>query len=527
MPERRNARCFRRRFAAGWLVGAGLAVAVPGAAAAPASPRPNLVIILADDLGVGDVRGLNPDAKINTPNLDALIASGAAFTDAHSGSSVCTPTRYGLMTGRSAWRTRLKRGVIDGYSGPLIPPGRDTLPSLLQRNGYRTAMVGKWHLGLGWSLRDGDAASELNADGVEDRVDFAAPIVGGPCDLGFDSWFGIAASLDFPPYAFIENDRLLELPSERRPRQGGKRQGEPQLMMRAGPQVPGFEPDQVMRRLTDRAVAVVAEQSADTPFFLYLALTAPHTPVTPHADFVGTSDCGRYGDFVQEIDHTVGRVVAALESAGLADNTLVVFTADNGSSRAAFPPELEAQYGHATSGIYKGRKASLDEGGHRVPFIVRWPQTVRPGSMIATTCSLEDFYATAADLVDEATAENAGEDSFSLLPLLRGEPEAYRRPLTVHHDFAGRFAVREGRWKLLVDKPGEKFRLYDLDADPGETRDRADVEPAVTDRLRERLTEVVRLGRTTPGPAQANDGPAWWPQLSWMSKPVAVRKSND
>ena len=481
--------------------------------------RPNVVIILADDLGLGDISGLNPDAKLSTPHLDGLIERGMAFSDAHSASSVCTPTRYGLLTGRYAWRSPLKEKVLDAYARPLIPPGRDTLASLLQRAGYRTALVGKWHLGLGWQTLGGDDPDHPRRELTGDEVDFARPFTGGPRELGFDSWYGVAASLDFPPYVMIRGDRVERLPTESRDAQGGRRSDEPQVMMRRGRQAPGFEPEAVMRRLTRESVGFIEAQSDGRPFFLLLSLTAPHTPVLPHADFVGGSDAGIYGDFVQEIDWSVGQVLGALERRGLTRDTLVVFTADNGTSRAAFPPELERRYGHATSLGFKGRKGSLDEGGHRVPLLLQWPAVVPAGASSGATVNLNDFYATLAELTDQPIADDAGEDSFSLLPLLRGEAGAYGRAESIHHDFAGRFAIRRGRWKLLVGKKAGDYRLYDLQADPSETTDLADREPDTVRQLLARMTEIVERGRSTPGPARANDGPAWWPQLVWMPRP--------
>lgn len=485
---------------------------------AQAAP-PNILYILADDMGVGDIAALNADAKVKTPQLDALARGGMVFTDAHSSSSVCTPTRYSLLTGRYNWRSELKQKVVQGYSRALIAPGRDTVASLLKRNGYRTAMIGKWHLGLDWRLKDGSVVTELTEPkGIEAQIDFSKPFSGGPLDHGFESWYGINASLDFPPYTWIENDRVAEVPTIKRPYQGGKKAGQPELMMREGLQTEDFKPELVLKRLTEKAVEYIRGQKLETPFFLYLPLNAPHTPVVPRKEFLGSSQCGIYGDFVQEVDWAIGELTDALKQSGLFENTLIVFTADNGASRASFPPAKEEQYAHHPSGIYKGRKASLDEGGHRVPFIASWPASIKPGSRCETACNLNDLYATCAALVGESVAEGSGEDSFNMLPLLQGTPEKYLRNGMVHHDFIGRFAFRDGPWKLVMSKAGKKERLYNLAEDPSEKENVIGKHPELAACLKQQLTRIIRQGRSTPGPALENDGPSWWPELHWIEK---------
>ncbi|VGO18597.1 sulfatase family protein [Pontiella sulfatireligans] len=482
-------------------------------------PLPNIVCILADDMGVGDIAALNPAAKVKTPNLDGLVASGMKFSDMHSSASICTPTRYSLLTGRYCWRSELKGNVLYGYSRALIAPGRDTAAALLKRNGYQTAMIGKWHLGLNWMLKDGSRVTELKApEGIEAQIDFSKPFTGGPCDLGFDSWFGINASLNLPPYVWMENDRVVEVPTERHVSNGLKTPEEKQVRMESGLQASGFDPSTVLKTLTERAVEHIDAADAESPFFLYLPLTAPHTPVVPRDEFRGTSDCGIYGDFVQEIDWSVGQVLDALEARGIAENTLVIFTADNGASKPAFPLKFEQVFDHHPSGIYRGRKASLYEGGHRVPFLVRWPEVVEAGSRCDVLCELTDFYATCAELVRAPAAPQVGEDSFSMLPLFFQTLEKYKRTQAVHHDFGGRFAFRDGRWKLIPSKNRSKAALYDLEADVSETANQYASNPEVVERLEARLTAVVANGRSTPGPKQENDGPAWWSQLVWMEQ---------
>jgi len=482
--------------------------------------RPNIVYILADDMGVGDVAAYNPGAKLKTPHLDALIAGGMSFSDAHTASSVCTPTRYSLLTGRYSWRSELKERVLDGYSRALIPASRDTVASLLKRNGYRTTMIGKWHLGLNWKLKDGSTVTELKGpQGIEEKIDFSPPFSGGPCDLGFDNWYGINASLDFPPYTWIENNRVVDAPTVKRPFQGGKNVGQPELMMRSGLQAPDFKPEMILKGLTEKTVAYIGQANGDDPFFLYLSLNAPHTPVVPREGFKGKSGCGIYGDFVEEIDWSVGQVIAALKRKGCLEKTLVIFTADNGASKASFPLEREVEYDHHPSGPYKGRKGSLSEGGHRVPFIAHWPKVIAPGSTSASMCNVTDLYATCADLLGVDVAPNAGEDSYSMLPLFRQHPQQYARTHAVHHDFAGRFAFREGKWKLITSKNKKQNKLYDLEADVSETHNLYSENPEVVAQLEETLTSVVNRGRSTPGLKQKNEGPKWWPQLVWMEQP--------
>ncbi len=479
--------------------------------------RPNIVFILADDMGVGDVSGLNPEAKVSTPNLDKLIANGMHFTDAHTSSAVCTPTRYGLLTGRYNWRSELKAQVVNGYGKPLIAPDRDTVANLLKRNGYRTAMIGKWHLGLQWSTKDGSVISDWRPEGIEDIIDFAKPFRGGPVDHGFDWYYGINASLDFPPYTFLENDRVAQLPTEQRPFQGGKENK--QIMMRGGLQSAGFRPEMVLKILTGKAVDYIQQQQRGTPFFLYLPLNSPHTPVVPREPFLGTSQCGIYGDFIHETDWAVGEVVKALKSAGLLEDTLLIFTADNGASKSSFSLEQEEQYDHHPSYLYKGRKSSLDEGGHRVPFIAYWPGSVEERSQCDTAFCLNDLYATCAALVGGQISDSAAEDSFNMLPLLQGRDGDYIRNGIVHHDFAGRFAYRSGKWKLQFHRLEDRTALYDMEADPYQKKNLYKDYPEVVKRLEAELTAIVQNGRSTPGPPQSNDGPQWWEQLVWIEPP--------
>ncbi len=339
-----------------------VAVLTPGAAEASAA-RPNIVIVLADDLGYGDLRCLNPRGKIATPHFDRVSAAGMTFTDAHSASAVCTPTRYALLTGRYAWRTRLDQGVFDGYSPPLISPGRLTIASLLKSRGYATACVGKWHLGLEWPLIGGGTAQREND---ARKVDYARPFGRGPITLGFDEYFGISALLDMPPYVFLDNDRARSVPTVEK------------TWIRKGPAAVDFEAVDVLPALVDRASTIIDRRAAAAraghPFFLYLPLTAPHTPIEPAKAWQGKSGLNAYADFVMQVDAALGAVVAALDRNGLADNTLLIVTSDNGCSPMADISALR-KLGHDPSAGFRGTKADVFEGGHRIPLLGAGPDT--------------------------------------------------------------------------------------------------------------------------------------------------------
>jgi len=501
-----------------------LLIATVALAADGPKARPNIVVILADDLGYGDVQCYAPGkGKIATPRLDRLAGEGMRFTDAHTPSSVCTPTRYGLLTGRYAWRTRLASGVLGGYSPPLIEAGRTTVASLLKGHGYVTACVGKWHLGWNWPAWDrakfDDAIQGQNdADKGEKKgplwnVDWAKPIKNGPTSHGFDYYFGISASLDMPPYVYVENDRVVSPPTTTK------------KWLRAGPAAADFEAVDVVPRFTREAIGwmekqAAAQKTSSKPFFLYLPLTSPHTPIVPAAEFQGKSGVSPYGDFVQQTDAAVGQVLDALEKMGVAKETLVIFTSDNGCSPAADVATLRRQ-GHEPSGPLRGLKSDLWEGGHRVPFLARWPGQIAAGSECRETICLTDLLAIAAAIVEAKLPDTAGEDSDNILPLLRGEkPASRRRDATVHHSIQGRFAIRQGEWKLLfapgsggwgapTDPQAAKqklpdVQLYNMAADLAESKNIAAENPEIVERLRSRLKEIVASGRSTPGEPQKN-----------------------
>lgn len=473
------------------------ALALPGCVgrgAAEQPRRPNIICILADDMGYGDVRALHPASKIPTPHLDRFVGEGMAFTDAHSGSAVCTPTRYGLLTGRYCWRSRLKSGVLNGFSPALIEKGRPTVASLLRSGDYATACIGKWHLGMDFPTTDGKPANARN-------VDWAGRIRRSPLSNGFDTYYGISASLDMPPYIWIDGDRFVGAATAQK------------AFHRKGPAEPSFEAVDVLPEIGRRAVRYIEERAGKGPFFLYLPLTAPHTPIVPAADFKGKSPLGSYGDFCIQVDALVGDVCAALERAGLAEETLVLFTADNGCSPAAGTPHLE-RMGHFASADWRGYKADIFEGGHRVPFIVRWPGRIPAGSRCDETVCLTDWLATCADLAGVRVPENAGEDSVSLRPALLAQPHAPLREATVHHSINGSFAIRKGKWKLELcpgsggwsaPKPKSKaeqglprIQLYDLSADPAERYNLWAEHPGVVRELSELLARYRRTGRSVP-----------------------------
>ncbi|MGE3779214.1 MAG: arylsulfatase [Pirellulaceae bacterium] len=497
-----------------------------GLTASAADVPPNLVYVLCDDLGYGDVKCLNPAGKMATPRLDQLAADGMVFTDMHSGSAVCSPTRYGILTGRYCWRSRLQQGVLGGLSPRLIEPGRLTVADFLRRQGYHTACIGKWHLGMDWSRQPDKQVAELNIESAEQvwNVDYAAPIANGPNAVGFDYYYGISASLDMVPYTFIENDRVTVVPTEDKsfPMMAGRAGG----TTRRGPAATGFDAADVLPALTRRAVEYIEQRGAAArdghPFFLYLPLASPHTPILPTAKWQGRSGLNAYADFVMETDDAIGQVLDALDAAGLRDNTLVVVTSDNGCSPQAQFDELAAQ-GHHPSYSFRGHKADIYEGGHRIPFIVRWPEKVASGSTSDQLLCLTDWMATCADILKRPLPDQAGEDSVSFLPALRGDATEPLREAVVHHSINGSFAIRQGPWKLAVcpgsggwsmPRPGRddtrqlpEVQLFHVEQDIGETTNLQDRHPDVVARLTQLLEKYVADGRSTPGAKQANTVP--------------------
>lgn len=511
-----------------------LLFSVLAAGAEADSERPNIVLILADDLGIGDVSAYNEDAAWSTPYIDRLAAEGMQFYDAHSNASLCTPTRYGIMTGRYAWRTRLKRSGFNGYSRPLIAGERLTLPEMLSENGYDTALIGKWHLGWNWHyLENREKAIE---EGRFPAIDFSKAVTEGPKEHGFDHSYGLMASLSSPPFVYVEDGRPTSIPERDSVNYDEK------AFWRKGPIGTDFKHVEVLPNLTQRVVDYLDARGPDEdPFFLYFAMTAPHAPIVPPSEYIGKSNTNSYGDFVLLVDDMVGRVLDAIDRDERLKNTIVIFTSDNGQSpRADFDDDELPLAGHRGSHIYRGKKFDIYEGGHRVPFIVRWPEQVKAGSRSYETVSTVDFFSTFADLFDYEVGDGVAEDSLSFLPALAGDAiDRARRKGMVMHSSDGRFAIRAGKWKLVL-WPGSggwaypktdaelaglpRFQLFDLDNDPGEKRNLAQEQPERVAALKALMEKYVIEGRSTEGRPQANDGPAYWEQLDWMSGGNVTRK---
>jgi len=481
---------------------------------ANAQDKPNIVYILADDMGYGDVGANHPESKISTPNIDRLAEQGLRFTDAHSPSSVCTPTRYAIMTGTYPWRSRLPVGVLRGYGRALIPQGSFTVSTFLQQQGYHTAVIGKWHLGLDWAIKgnhrtviepESPLMNEygLISDMNPAYIDFSRPPAGGPLSLGFDYSFILPASLDMEPYCFLEQDTLTELPTAYTPG-NDLNTGYTGAFWRAGKMAPSFRFDQVLPMVTEKAVQHIQQRAQRRePFFLYLPLPAPHTPWLPTDAYRGTSAAGDYGDFVQQVDDAVGRILKAIDSLGIAQNTLVVFTSDNGPY---WRPAFTERFGHRAAGIYRGMKGDAWEGGHRVPFIVRWPAAVKPGTVTDALTSLTNLSATCAAILQTDLPAGAAPDSYSILPVLSGVSDTVpAQPAIIHQSSIGYLAIRKGPWKLIDglgsggfsepqrEEPhpsGPAGQLYHLKNDPAETANRYEQFPDTVNELRRLLTEI-------------------------------------
>ena len=427
---------------------------------------PNIIYILADDLGYGDISYNNPSSKIQTPNIDGLIAEGMQFTDAHSTSAVCTPTRYSIMTGNYAWRSRLKRGVLWSYGESLIPKDQLTVPAMLKKKGYSTGVVGKWHLGLGWVIKDAykDSVNHNSADINDlgliknlngDWIDFGQPLSSGPWDYGFDYNFVLPASLDIPPYCYIENDRLVAIPdSLTEGSHVGLDKSGP--FWRPGRIAPGFEFDQVLPGFLEKSKEFISSHQADSvPFFLYLPLAAPHTPWMPTDTFQGKSGAGLYGDFVQMIDENIGQLLRYLKEQNLEENTLIIFTSDNGPY---WLPDKIEEFGHRSAYHFRGMKGDIHEGGHRIPFVAKWPGKIKSTTESNTPTTLANLMATLAELTESPLQLDFGKDSFSILPELLDLQEIYSQQIPIiHHSSLGHFAIRKGPWKLIEKRGSGGF----------------------------------------------------------------------
>lgn len=469
---------------------------------------PNILIILADDLGYGDVHAYNPErGKIPTPHLDQLAAEGMRFTDAHSSSGVCSPSRYALLTGRYHWRTRLQNGIVGVFGDPLIAPDRLTIASLAKQNGYRTAAIGKWHLGWDWPITENERAqfrTTKEADSVATEQHratwtkvFGQKINGGPTTRGFDSYFGTDVP-NWPPFCFIENDRTVGIPSEFLPKELFQKN----LASLPGPALRDWKLEQILPTLIDRACQYVTESARrPEPWLLYLPLTTPHTPLAVNAAWKGKSGLDNAAaDLIMETDAAVGKVLAAVEASGAAKDTLVIFTSDNGFAAYAGAKDLERQ-GHFPSGPLRDYKTSVYEGGHRVAFMTRWPGKITRGTKCDQLVHQADLMATFAEIFKQPLPPSAGEDSFSLWPLLQGG-EAPTRPHAISCAAAGTPGLRVGPWKYIATQPAQ---LYNLATDLGEKQNLATQEPARVSEMQALLEKLITQGRSTPGEPQRND----------------------
>jgi len=487
--------------------------------------KPNIIYILADDLGYGDLQSFNSNGKIPTPNIDNMASNGVMFTDAHTSASVCTPTRYGILTGRYNWRSRLKSRVLGGYSKALIKPNRVTVAKMLKTKGYTTAFIGKWHLGWDWKTVDSVDAESLNNKLKIQNINYKAPIKNGPSTLGFDYSFGFCGSLDMPPYVYVENDYPTMVPTKTTVNNDAKG------YWRKGPTSDDFVHENLLQDLTDRAINYIEEKAnGENPFFLYFPLPAPHTPILPSKEFLGKSNTNEYGDFVMQVDDVVGQIRKKLKSLGISENTLLVFTSDNGTSPRANFKEL-ASFDHNPSYVFRGMKADIYEGGHHVPFVVEWPNNALKNASSSQLICTTDFFATCAEIAGYKIKDSEAEDSYSMLPLISENDAEKIREYIVHHSIDGSFAIRQGDWKLCITKgsggwsspkPQEikkkklnlpDMQLFNLKDDIGETTNLIAQNPEKAAELKAALKKIILDGRSTKGAIQTNEGMENWKQI--------------
>ena len=491
--------------------------------------KPNIILMFIDDLGIGDVSCYNENSQIHTKNIDRLASEGIKFTDAHATSALCTPSRYGLLTGRYNWRSCLKKLVYVKSEDNMIEEGRMTLASMLKEQGYQTACIGKWHLGMQW-VHTGDGPYD---------VDYAKPYKMGPNEFGFDYFFGLMASLSQPPYVYLENDHATAIPDTIT---GVK----PDVLFNCaynqtwlpGPTVSGFD----IRNVVPTCQKKVMEQldkftETDDPFFLYYPTPAVHVPLLPSEEFEGKSGIGPYGDFVLQTDAMVGEIMDKLEEKGIADNTMFIFASDNGCGANVDYDALIAK-GHNPSYIYRGCKGDIWEGGHRIPYIVKYPGVIPEGMESDHMVSLSDIMATWGECFDLEIPDNAGEDSVSHYCLWKGEDKAVREDI-VMSSLNGSLSLREGPWKLELC-PGSggptdamnhtdlkalpKFQLYNMIGDVGERYNLYERFPEIAEKLRLKLIKYIRNGRSTPGEPQKNyAGLDCWEEIDWWVNNKEVR----
>ncbi|MDG0965335.1 MAG: arylsulfatase [Opitutales bacterium] len=468
-----------------------------------AEDRPNIVILYADDMGVADVSYGNPKAKIQTPHLDRLASQGMTFTDGHSSSGVCTPSRFALLTGQHHWRRF--HGIVGAFGGTVFEPDDFTIAKMFKQKGYSTGCFGKWH--LGWDFDAIRKPGAKKGDPRAESYDWTKRFPHGPLDQGFDYYFG-DGTINFPPYCWIEGDRFVTIPSKpvikSEPLAGGG-------SFRPGPMAESWNPYDILPTITQKTVEWISKQKKDQPFFAYLAFNSPHYPIVPNQEFHGKSKAGYYGDFVIETDAMVGKVLKALKKHGFAENTLVIFSADNGPETHAF--ERLEKFDQWSSGKYRGVKRDIYEGGHRVPFIVKWPGKVKPGSISGEVVSQVDLAATFAKIIDHSLRKKEAIDSYNLLPVLRGEK--YQKPLrvaTVQNTSPKKFAIRQGDW-VLIDAPtgaakkeqksyldhfglepygkGDQGLLFNLKEDPQQSNNLYTQHPAKVTKMRSLLQSYL------------------------------------
>lgn len=486
--------------------------------------KPNVILFFVDDLGIGDVSRYNPDSKINTENIDKLAGQGMTFTDAHATSALCTPSRYGLMTGRYNWRSELKKLVHVASEDNLIEEGRMTLATLFKNQGYKTACIGKWHLGMRW-VHTGDGPYD---------VDYSKPYELGPNEFGFDYFYGIQCSLSQAPYVFLENDHAVSVPDTV---SGSDNHvlfsSEEARSWFKGPAVSDYDVEQCVPTLQKKVLGLIDEYAdGEEPFFIYYPTPAVHVPLLPTKEFVGKSGIGYYGDFVLMTDAMVGEIMDKLEEKGIADDTIFIFTSDNGCGPNVGYPDLIAK-GHNPSYIYRGCKGDIYEGGHRIPYIVRYPRMISSGSEYKKMVSLSDIFATLGELLEEKYPDNAGEDSISHLKVWKGGDEPVRDDI-VFSSMQGCLSIRKGDWKLEFC-PGSggptdrinntdlsvlpEFQLYNMSGDVTERWNMVDKCPEIVGELKQLLIQYIRSGRSTPGAQQKNTGPChdYWEEIAWIN----------
>lgn len=495
---------------------------------------PNIILIYADDLGYGDVETLNQASKIPTPHINKLADEGISFTNAHAPASVCTPSRYSLLTGQYSWRSTMKKGVKWVWERPLIKENDFTVAHMLQQQGYTTALIGKWHLGWNWPTIDGKPATLQN----EGRnVDYSQPIKGGPVSCGFDYYFGDDTP-SFPPHAFIENDRVVVKPTEwLEPGQAGI----------AGAMAPGWRYEDLQTKITDKALEFISRQVSENPekpFFLFYSSSAPHTPIAPREDFAGKTNAGKYGDFVYEMDYHIGRIISTLDSLNISENTMVIFTSDNGPTNqdgTNYTGEIGSllKYDHNSSGTYRGIKSDAWEGGHRVPFIVKWPGEIKPGSTSDALACQVDLMATFAAMLKAELPKEKAVDSYNMLPALT-KGNSYRNAL-VTQSGEGILSIQKDNWKLiassgsggkwslpagnlpeLINEDGrlswKNVQLYNIEKDPDEKENLARQNSEKTHELLILLKEYIINGRSTPGENIPLDAEELWNEVAWIKE---------